>query len=153
MVSHDHHFSKKNTALVAGDYTVSAIPNESPIHGPISIVNSPWLNNIDANAHPLDWHDDGTTEHFTTRGNNVWAVEDRNGNNNHGAADSPDSQLGISIILGTPPAQQYNFLPDFNLAPVDYQDAAITNLFYWNCLLYTSPSPRDATLSRMPSSA
>ena len=24
---------------------------------------------------------------------------------------------------------------------------------YWDCLLYTSPSPRDATLSRMPSSA
>ena len=24
---------------------------------------------------------------------------------------------------------------------------------YGNCLLYTSPSPRDATLSRMPSSA
>ena len=24
---------------------------------------------------------------------------------------------------------------------------------YCNCLLYTSPSPRDATLSRMPSSA
>ena len=23
----------------------------------------------------------------------------------------------------------------------------------WACLLYTSPSPRDATLSRMPSSA
>ena len=23
----------------------------------------------------------------------------------------------------------------------------------WSCLLYTSPSPRDATLSRMPSSA
>ena len=26
-------------------------------------------------------------------------------------------------------------------------------LLFWNCLLYTSPSPRDATLSRMPSSA
>ena len=25
--------------------------------------------------------------------------------------------------------------------------------YYYNCLLYTSPSPRDATLSRMPSSA
>ena len=25
--------------------------------------------------------------------------------------------------------------------------------FGYNCLLYTSPSPRDATLSRMPSSA
>ena len=27
------------------------------------------------------------------------------------------------------------------------------NINYTNCLLYTSPSPRDATLSRMPSSA
>ena len=27
------------------------------------------------------------------------------------------------------------------------------NKFYRDCLLYTSPSPRDATLSRMPSSA
>ena len=25
--------------------------------------------------------------------------------------------------------------------------------YQWSCLLYTSPSPRDATLSRMPSSA
>src|SRR5665811_2315549 len=25
--------------------------------------------------------------------------------------------------------------------------------YYWNCLLYTSPSPRDRTRSRMPSSA
>ena len=25
--------------------------------------------------------------------------------------------------------------------------------YYYDCLLYTSPSPRDATLSRMPSSA
>ena len=25
--------------------------------------------------------------------------------------------------------------------------------YSWSCLLYTSPSPRDATLSRMPSSA
>ena len=30
-------------------------------------------------------------------------------------------------------------------------DAAITNP--WICLLYTSPSPRDGLLSRMPSSA
>ena len=26
-------------------------------------------------------------------------------------------------------------------------------IYYYCCLLYTSPSPRDATLSRMPSSA
>ena len=31
--------------------------------------------------------------------------------------------------------------------------AGIINIVIKNCLLYTSPSPRDATLSRMPSSA
>ena len=29
----------------------------------------------------------------------------------------------------------------------------VTNSLHVTCLLYTSPSPRDATLSRMPSSA
>ena len=28
-----------------------------------------------------------------------------------------------------------------------------SDMHAWHCLLYTSPSPRDATLSRMPSSA
>ena len=28
-----------------------------------------------------------------------------------------------------------------------------TNVMYWDCLLYTSPSPRDQRGSRMPSSA
>ena len=34
----------------------------------------------------------------------------------------------------------------------NWEDAKVV---WWNknCLLYTSPSPRDATLSRMPSSA
>ena len=39
---------------------------------------------------------------------------------------------------------------------VDNEDGTITDPnsgLTWNCLLYTSPSPRDATLSRMPSSA
>ena len=39
---------------------------------------------------------------------------------------------------------------------VDYIDRISTyavNDEFDNCLLYTSPSPRDATLSRMPSSA
>ena len=36
---------------------------------------------------------------------------------------------------------------DFYAGNVEYQSA------FYGCLLYTSPSPRDATLSRMPSSA
>ena len=31
--------------------------------------------------------------------------------------------------------------------------SGVSDLSYIDCLLYTSPSPRDATLSRMPSSA
>ena len=33
------------------------------------------------------------------------------------------------------------------------QDANIPTANFWNCLLYTSPSPRDLYRSRMPSSA
>ena len=39
---------------------------------------------------------------------------------------------------------------DLSSAPTDVQ-AIATSL--WTCLLYTSPSPRDRTRSRMPSSA
>ena len=35
----------------------------------------------------------------------------------------------------------------------EIRTTASSTMDYWNCLLYTSPSPRDATLSRMPSSA
>ena len=35
----------------------------------------------------------------------------------------------------------------------DHQDVILRVVASLHCLLYTSPSPRDATLSRMPSSA
>jgi len=34
-----------------------------------------------------------------------------------------------------------------------YRADSVRGLLAYLCLLYTSPSPRDATLSRMPSSA
>ena len=34
-----------------------------------------------------------------------------------------------------------------------FLELRLDNVIYRTCLLYTSPSPRDATLSRMPSSA
>ena len=37
--------------------------------------------------------------------------------------------------------------------PVSKQDGTGITQTEFDCLLYTSPSPRDATLSRMPSSA
>ena len=43
------------------------------------------------------------------------------------------------------------FEDDFSFSK--YVDYALSVPMYFICLLYTSPSPRDATLSRMPSSA
>ena len=51
----------------------------------------------------------------------------------HSSVQFKASHLGYSYVTGR-----------FN----DFEDT-----FSYACLLYTSPSPRDATLSRMPSSA
>ena len=60
---------------------------------------------------------------------------------------TPDSPLQLDLTLGqdtyTP---RELFETDFNRLERPYAG-------YLFCLLYTSPSPRDATLSRMPSSA
>ena len=43
--------------------------------------------------------------------------------------------------------------PQLNPSKAEHVEGAKVGQFYNTCLLYTSPSPRDATLSRMPSSA
>ena len=73
----------------------------------------------------------------------------------NGAAPDAWSAVGFGYAeLGTVTAQPQPGNP----APRLYRlpaDKAILNRMGFNnaCLLYTSPSPRDATLSRMPSSA
>ena len=52
----------------------------------------------------------------------------------------------------------YKFLHEKNLPASEYYDIVIFGYLravqrYLTCLLYTSPSPRDRTRSRMPSSA
>ena len=58
----------------------------------------------------------------------------------------------IIVIDGTPSLNKVTskiiLLSDLMLIPI-----LPSGLDLWACLLYTSPSPRDATLSRMPSSA
>ena len=46
---------------------------------------------------------------------------------------------------------KYDYMQGFNVN--SKEDIAKTVAVFSACLLYTSPSPRDATLSRMPSSA
>ena len=59
----------------------------------------------------------------------------------------------IGITAGT--LYQKRFCPDMNLVSGAFIQYAVTLVpfFLLACLLYTSPSPRDGLLSRMPSSA
>ena len=47
----------------------------------------------------------------------------------------------------------YNSPHGFSLKPSHAKMIENADLIIWVCLLYTSPSPRDERLSRMPSSA
>ena len=52
---------------------------------------------------------------------------------------------GIGVRIDGVAHAGYTVLPHY--------DSMVAKLIVHGCLLYTSPSPRDATLSRMPSSA
>ncbi len=107
----------------SGGYRVFNSPVESPSHGPRTLVVDP----ADALASPFGWHDvDGVdgAEYTITRGNNVLASEDVNNVDLPGY--SPDG--GASL--------DFDFPLNLSQAPATYQDAAITNLFFWNNLMH-----------------
>jgi len=117
-------------------YNVFASPLGDPDDGGRSIVQE--HNVYDATASPYGWHDTNGFpghEYTTTQGNNVWAVSDRQ-------AETPlDRYLtDISEIEGfyaqSNGNQAFNFSLDLDDNPVDYQEAAVTNLFYWSNVLH-----------------
>ncbi len=106
------------------DYNVYPAPVESPNHGARALRNAPWT--LGGIASPYGWHDtNGATgpEYTYTRGNNVWAQEDANANNG----------IGYSPTSAT---LDFDYAINFAQAPVNYRDAAITNLYYWNNLMH-----------------
>ncbi len=113
------------TNLVSADtYNVFEQPTEAPSFGTRTTVVDP----ADATASPFGWFDvDGVpgAEFTTTEGNNVTAYADTDfdqqpdpGRPDGGAALSFDYQL------------------DLSKEPIDSQEAAITNLFYWTNILH-----------------
>ena len=73
-------------------------------------------------------------------------------------SDEPDD--GMTISVETPDnliAISNGNLKNTNFIDIDKRIVYVWDVTYpinnYNCLLYTSPSPRDATLSRMPSYA
>jgi Fungalysin metallopeptidase (M36)/Secretion system C-terminal sorting domain len=112
-------------------YNVIPFPAESPIHPGGSPANrtNPWLlAPAGSNATTLKWHSNGTTDYTITRGNNVWAYEDRNADNIAGAADTST----------TPDPLTFNKVYNFTQEPIvtANQRAATTNLFYWNNIIH-----------------
>ena len=63
------------------------------------------------------------------------------------------SELNTPTFSGNLELTLYNGSPLFNVAAVVSTEIDSTAILYDACLLYTSPSPRDRTRSRMPSSA
>ena len=107
----------------SSSYNVFARPLESPNHGNRTIEVDPE----DADASPYGWHDiNGAAggEYTITRGNNVYASEDKNNDNSPG--NSPDGGNNLT------------FNDDFDITKSAslYTDAAVTNLFFWNNLMH-----------------
>ena len=112
-----------SSAVGGGEYRVFARLVESPNHGPRTLEIDP----ADSTASPYGWHDvNGLAgaEYTITRGNNVYATEDRDDDNAPGYA--PDG--GSSLIFDFP------YQP--SLGPIANEDAAITNLFYYNNIMH-----------------
>ena len=123
-------FNLKKTDLVnkvslplqinAGSYTVIPYNYESPNHSPFQVITSP----SNAIASPNGWHNVNNTIGAgtviqSTRGNNVYAQEDGNGDDSLGAQASGNGTLTFNYAYTGQTAQ-----------PSDYTSAAITNLFY-----------------------
>ncbi len=110
-------------------YRVIPYPAESPLHpgGAHTLVANPW-SMAAGNATSLKWNSNGGTDYTITRGNNVWAQEDRNNNNGTGAAPAATS---------SPDPLIFDFTPNFTVTPTQTtptpnQQFNTVNLFYWN---------------------
>lgn len=117
---------KTNSFLMAdgSQYNILPLPAQTPDDGVIQLVSAP----ASPLASPYGWHDDDGKdgpEYTTTVGNNVIAQDDVDGNN--GSGYSPDGGSSLN----------FNFSVDFETQqPAEYQDAAITNLFYINNMMH-----------------
>jgi len=119
-------------AVNSAKYKVIPFPAESPYHpgGTQAIRTNPWtLAGAGNAATTLKWNDDGTKSYDSSRGNNVLAQEDVNGNNGFGKGAKSKTVL---------PDLDFTYTFNYNTAPTagNNQQFAITNLFYWNNIVH-----------------
>ena len=129
----------RQNRVVSDSYRVYPLPLESPIHHPttappldgrsvVGTVGAPGVSPADPAASPAGWHDTPAgppPAAIPTAGNNVIAYTDTT------MTDSPDP--------GDPPVSltgDFDFPIDLTQGPETYQDALVTNLFYWTNVVH-----------------
>ena len=137
-VSEEFNFSlsqapnSSNPFVSPGSYRVYAAPCESPNHCGNSLEVDPYL---DAPAgQTTQWHQDNATTYTVTRGNNVWAQDDRNGNNGTAAVQTAETAPGVYDYAAENANIYVAGLGGQN--PSTHTGASVTNLFYWNNLIH-----------------
>jgi hypothetical protein len=119
-------YSQKSTVENGGGtYKVIPFNFESPIHSELKLISNP----SNAIASPFGWHDtNGVSgpEFAITRGNNVFAQDDIDGDDST-AGSSPNG--GANLVFDFP------YLGS-NEKSSNSLDAAITNLFYMNNVMH-----------------
>ena len=126
--NHEINLSQNLSQINDGSsYNVVSLPSPSPNHGPFEVLVEP----ADPNASPYGWHDtDGIVgpEYTITRGNNVYAKEDDEGDGSMSGLDySPDGGASLTFNFDNTNLDQ---------PPAGYMDLAITNLFYTNNMMH-----------------
>ncbi|RTY86566.1 T9SS-dependent M36 family metallopeptidase [Flavobacterium sp. RSP15] len=124
---------KSNSALSASDgskYNAFRLGIETPNHGSRSIIQNPA--NIatqpagSAVPSPQGWHDFAGVKDTKTKGNNVQSYEDG------GKLNAPANDNSFAAENGATGALSFDYPLDLTQAPINYQKAAVVNLFVWN---------------------
>lgn len=116
--SKEYYRINKNSLVLSADnasYNVFALPTEAPTFGNRSLVSNPWI----LASSPEGWHSNGITHYTITRGNNVYAYDDK---------DDDETTFGTSPNGGT--SRNFNFPYDANAKAINNLSASTTNLFY-----------------------
>ena len=167
--------SETITGLSAGDYTVTVTDGNGASKSVQVTVGEQECKNCNCTnflyvndptfdlTHKFTLNEDGSVGTEIMHGTDTWVASETI-NNPHGVAPDINGRLYIAQIDQPGDASTNNLYKldcDGNVISSDFIPGweqtfnilTIGNTLYYTCLLYTSPSPRDATLSRMPSSA
>lgn len=120
-------------AINSAGYRVVPYPVEAPSFsgGTPSVATNPWLlSPAGSNATTLKWNDDGTASYAITRGNNVYAQEDHDNNDNTFGAPGKSKTALPDLLFDYNPAATLNAKDSLKVG------LALTNLFYWNNIIH-----------------